>query len=170
MFRRLLALVIFVSCGCAQLHAEWLHKAENDPFSKATEHMVMASEGEEVLIFKCSKASDLLMAYAMVEHVPEAARSKISLLPAKLLMVVDNGDVRELEGRLDVVPSTNTLRIVVSGSDVARHVKAAAEARRSVALALKLFDDVIHKSNMSASGSRSALSKLSVGCNLSSAG
>ena len=161
-----LALMLTVTIA-PSVRADWLKGPDNgdDPF-KGKRHSAMAIELPGfALTFTCSNPDDLELAFVAPEKVTHEQMQTMSGAPIKLLVIIDDQPKIEFEAELGATMNMH-VRIATSGDELVPVFKAAAAAKRRVAIGTEFNGKMLWTRSFSSAGSRRVLGPLLSACKL----
>ena len=151
-------------------HAQWVHKADDDPFKGRATHLALTAKSGLIAGFRCSSADDLALIYVIPEKVTDTTTKMLSAASVKLLVIVDDAPKIELDAEVQITPSGDNYRLETSVQEVQQIVEKVASAKRRFALASEFLGQSFYPTVFSVDGSRSALAKLMKGCKVAPTG
>lgn len=163
---------IFAVCLAASANsasAQWVQmKGSDDPFAGRGAPLIalsMSSLGTSIG-FRCTNADDLTLLLVTPESPSDAVKSMLSLVQAKILIIIDDQEKVEIEATADVTPDGKQIRFESDDDKVLDVLHRAASAKRRVAAAVELMGKPYYSYSYQASNSRRALQPLISGCKL----
>lgn len=163
----MLALIAMLS-GAAPAAAQWFHeKGEDDPFVGGAINLAfgVASSGES-LVFRCTSRKDLAFLYLSIEKPMPEHVALLSLMTARLLVIVDDDPQRVYVAEIDTTPDGDRYRFTALARDLSDLADRVAAAKRRLAVAVELNGERLYSTAVGVRGSRAAISKLVSGCKL----
>lgn len=163
-----LAVMLGGSCLPRSAAAQWVYdQGEDDPFAGGVTHMaITASNLGELIVFRCTGASDISLLYVSIEKPDPAHKSVVGIVPMQLHVIVDDEPKREFDAKIDVTPDGDKYRVTAEDADLADLVTLVAKAKRRFAVAVMMGGIRMYSAAVGVRGSRAAIGKLAVGCKL----
>lgn len=146
----------------APAQAEWYYQGEKSAFGTQGTHMALGHNGLYAFGFRCDQ-DDVAGIFITPEDLDDASAEGLTFLAPKLLIRVDDRAVHEHFG---VVESANgKLRVSVTvRPSLLEQVR---DAKRRIAVAIRMSDRTFHEASFSARGSTSALRSFLANCDIS---
>ena len=148
--------------------AQWMHlQGEDDPFAGGVEHtsMTLARHGE-IIGFRCTSAKDLAFLFVSTEKPQADHVALMSLLTARLLVIIADEPQREYVALIDTTPDGDRYRFTALARTLPELVKAAGAAKRRLAVAVEIKGERVHSAAVNVRGSGRAIRQLVKGCGL----
>jgi hypothetical protein len=155
-------------CGGAA-RAEWIKlPADDNPFVKSLGGAATGNAAGQMFGFRCDGGQPSLMFLTAEQVTPRLAddMSSLNLLKPVLRVAVDDDPIVNLPATLLSVPIMlqPQLRGDSAGDSVAKVLRRVVEAKRRIAVALVLNDQILHTGTFETTGSRRALAPLLAAC------
>jgi len=149
--------------------AQWIFRGTNteeDPFL-ATQSMAMAVRDGVVIGFRCSSTDNLALVFVTIERPAGGPATQITaMMPAKLLVIVDDNERVKLDAEIDTTPGGDRYRVTATGDDVLPVMRAVSTGRRRFAVAVELFGNITHSKTFPLGGSGAAVRRLADMCKI----
>lgn len=148
--------------------AQWFHEqGEDDPFAGGAEHLAMtASRVGEIVGFRCTTDRNLAFLFVSIEKPQTEHLAAMSLLTARLLVIVDDAPKVEFVAFIDATPDGDRYRFTALSRELADLAAKAAAAKRRLAVAVEIEGKRLYSAAVGVRGSRAAISKLQAGCGI----
>ncbi len=144
--------------------AAWEYEGQESDFGSSGQHVVanMSEDGNYFFAFRCI-GKETQAVFLTPEVLENADLSLTKDLPFRLLFKIDGGDASNLPATVD--SALRQLR--VTGENVSdEQIKFARDATKSISVAIKIGDLVVHETRISARGSTDAISKFMKACGI----
>ena len=144
--------------------AQWVYNEEEDAFGEGGSKMILVTDFSSAFGIKCSPEG-LRALYATPEKIQEAgALEMLNQAKPKLLVRVDRNQVYELDATLDVTMDDH---LRAWADDIPpKLVKEIRDAKKRIAVAVRLLGKLYHKASYRVRGSTAAARKLIKRCSL----
>jgi hypothetical protein len=160
-----LAVAGFLLCmvaGSHQASAGWNANIEKDDFGEAHVGVALTESGGRALGLRCENGR----VPALIFATRELWSDRLSKLPVKLLIKVDDGDAENLKASLESYPmmlgfaQQLGVRAIATGDHLIPLLEAIAKAKTRVAVAVEIAGQRFENTRFSPRGSRSAFKKI----------
>lgn len=164
MRKRLVAGLVLALLFSATAVAQWIYNEEEDTFGEGGEKMILVTDLFTGFGVKCSPAG-LRAFYATPEKVEEGTTLEaVNRTHPKLLVRVDKNPPYELDATFDV---TMENRARAWADDIPpKLVKEIRDAKRRIAVAVRILGKIYHKNSYPVRGSTAAARRLIKRCSL----
>lgn len=149
----------------SQAHAQWIHRAEEDPFSGSKQHLAVGAVKNSAVGFRCSDEEELTLLFMTPESADDDTADTLNLAKTKILFRVDDGEVITLNGEA-VVGDNDTLSVLTRDVGALKAAQQASGAKKRIAVALEVLGQRFHPTTFGVVGSTASITKTLEGCAL----
>ena len=149
-------------------HAQWFYdQGEDDPFAGGSQHLAMSlARSGELIGFRCTSADDLVLLFVSNEKPDPQQMAAMMLMPAKLLVIVDDASQQEFDASIEVTADGDRYRFSGEGDGLADVARAASAAKKRFAVAAEMMGKRMYSAAVNVRGSGRAIGQLVKGCGL----
>ena len=146
------------------VYASWVYEGQKSDFGGAGQHFALNLSADQNYSFGFRCLDDSAQAVFITPEVLEIADLEgISRISVTLLLKVDSGEAIDLDATVD---SAQKLLRVTAESVSKEQLELVQNATKSVSVALRIGEKVIHETRFNARGSTTAISKFMEGCGI----
>ncbi len=145
-------------------YAAWEYEGQDSDFGGPGQHMAlnMSDDGNYVFGFRCLGGQTQAI-FLTPEILENADLEMTDNLPVRLLFKIDGGEAANLEATVD----SALLQLRVTGENVSEtQIKLARDAAKSISVAIRIGELVVHETRINARGSTAAISKFMDNCGI----
>lgn len=152
--------IAFALCAAGALPAtaQWMHRAEEDPFSGSQQHLAVGAVKNSAVGFRCSDDEELTLLFMTPESADDDTAETLNLAKPKILFRVDDGEVIALNGEA-IVGGNDTLSVLTRDVGTLEAAQQASGARTRIAVAIEVLGQRFHPTTFGVVGSTASIKK-----------